>query len=326
MNSQGAMVNTNIIEAQIGKTERETIDKDLVVNYHINESCNYKCHYCYAYWEGKGKKKLHTNLIKAKKLLSSIYHEFMTISQYPEVKDDIYSKNIRLNIVGGEPTMVKNFMPILKIANRIGFKVGIVTNGSLIDEKFITNYSKYLCVIGFSIDAITKDLMLKIGRATCSGQVLNIDNLYRKIELLRSCNPNIKIKINTVVNQYNFDHDIRPFLYRVNPDKWKVFRVLPNIRPETIISDDQFSTFLENHRELSQIMYPEDNDVMVGSYIMVDPLGRFIDNSCIKKNRYFYSAPILEVGALRAFKMINVDMNKFWNRYDRVNLKLSKVI
>ncbi len=69
-------------------------------------------------------------------------------------------------------------------------------------------------------------------------------------------------------------------------------------------------------------MFPEDNNDMVGSYVMVDPLGRFFDNTCFdsRKEGYIYSTPITEVGAQEAFKVVNFDQNKFWMRYDNENL------
>ena len=286
--------------------------KEFVVNYHMNEFCNYSCEYCYAKWGiGDLKKEIHNDLDKVEILLNSLYGFFSK-----------NHKSVRLNLVGGEPSLTKNFKPIIKIAHRIGFKIGLVTNGSVIDEDFIVNYSKYLSVIGFSIDAVSKEVMKKIGRATSSGRTLNIDLLAKKITQLRLHSPGIKIKINTVVNKNNFSHNLRSLLYKASPDKWKVFRVLPNVNPDSKITDDQYSTFLENHREFSHIMFPEDNNVMVGSYVMVDPLGRFFDNTCFDSQDagYIYSSQITEVGAEEAFKVINFDQEKFWMRYDNENL------
>jgi wyosine [tRNA(Phe)-imidazoG37] synthetase (radical SAM superfamily) len=122
--------------------------------------------------------------------LINIYRYFSTTIPNSQDSEGIYQNNIRLNLVGGEPATVKNFKAIIEIAHRIGFTVGLVINGSLIDEDFIIQYSKYLCVIGFSIDTTEKELMLKIGRTIPSGKILDINQLYRKINLLRSCKLN----------------------------------------------------------------------------------------------------------------------------------------
>jgi radical S-adenosyl methionine domain-containing protein 2 len=53
---------------------------------------------------------------------------------------------------------------------------------------------------------------------------------------------------------------------------------------------------------------------MEGSYIMVDPLGRFFQNRPGAFG-YDYSPPILEVGADRAFAQIGWSVLKFARRY-----------
>ncbi|GAB6120576.1 hypothetical protein [Dysgonomonas termitidis] len=52
----------------------------------------------------------------------------------------------------------------------------------------------------------------------------------------------------------------------------------------------------------------ENNELIKGSYIMVDCLGRFFDNS---KNCHSYSDKILETGVENALNQINVDSQKF---------------
>lgn len=60
----------------------------------------------------------------------------------------------------------------------------------------------------------------------------------------------------------------------------------------------------------------EDTEHMTGSYIMVDPSGRFFQN---RKGAagYDYSPPILEVGAKAAFETIGWSAVKFQARYAR---------
>lgn len=50
------------------------------------------------------------------------------------------------------------------------------------------------------------------------------------------------------------------------------------------------------------------------SYIMVDPQGRFFQNSPCSAG-YEYSQPILGVGAEKAFSQVNFDVDKFSSRY-----------
>ncbi len=50
---------------------------------------------------------------------------------------------------------------------------------------------------------------------------------------------------------------------------------------------------------------------MTSTYVMIDPAGRFFDNS---KGRLTYSPPILEVGIKSALENVNTDYDKFVNR------------
>jgi radical S-adenosyl methionine domain-containing protein 2 len=50
---------------------------------------------------------------------------------------------------------------------------------------------------------------------------------------------------------------------------------------------------------------------MTGSYLMVDPAGRFFDNV---NGRHTYSRPIIEVGVTEALKDIRFDLGKFYER------------
>ena len=53
---------------------------------------------------------------------------------------------------------------------------------------------------------------------------------------------------------------------------------------------------------------PESNDLMTGSYVMVDPAGRFFDNVA---GTHVYSRPIDQVGVEAALSEISIDPDKF---------------
>ena len=58
-------------------------------------------------------------------------------------------------------------------------------------------------------------------------------------------------------------------------------------------------------------MVPETNDLMTGSYVMVDPAGRFFDNVA---GHHTYSRPILEVGVEEALRDVSIAPEKFLSR------------
>lgn len=59
---------------------------------------------------------------------------------------------------------------------------------------------------------------------------------------------------------------------------------------------------------------PESNELMRGSYVMIDPLGRFYDNVT---GRHRYSRRILEVGIEAALGDVVVDTGRFVERGGR---------
>ena len=61
-------------------------------------------------------------------------------------------------------------------------------------------------------------------------------------------------------------------------------------------------------RLLGVVLVPESNDLMTGSYVMIDPAGRFFDNV---SGTHAYSRPINQVGVDAALSEVSVDPNKF---------------
>jgi radical S-adenosyl methionine domain-containing protein 2 len=113
------------------------------------------------------------------------------------------------------------------------------------------------------------------------------------------------------------------FVRRFAPERWKAFQVLAiegqndGQVDDLLITDDQFRAWVGRHRHLGlEGLAPivEDNDAMRGSYVMVDPLGRFIGNST---GRYVYSAPIAEVGVDAALRQVGWSPEKFEERGGR---------
>lgn len=59
---------------------------------------------------------------------------------------------------------------------------------------------------------------------------------------------------------------------------------------------------------MERIMVAEDNDAMCESYLMIDPAGRFFDNST---GAYKYSESICDAGIPVALAGINFDYEKY---------------
>lgn len=283
---------------------------EIVINYHANSACNYGCHYCYSEWEHENNmRELWQDNTKLTAMLYDVYHFFRCQG----------FESIRLNLAGGEPLLIPQLGRIIEVANLLGYKVSIITNGSRTTNEFIQRYGMRLSTYGVSIDTINPDTSLKIQRCSKNGSVLDFEKLADQIRMLRTINPDCKIKINTVVNQYNYREDFSQALLSIQPDKWKIFQVLPSLRKTPVISKQQFHTYINRHSKFSDIWTVEDNELMTGSYIMIDPFGRFFDNSQTEFG-YVFSDPILRTGAEQAFSQVQFDFNKFQSRYNPTSI------
>lgn len=281
----------------------------IVINWHVTEACNYQCSYCYAEWDRTAQRDVIRDPAQTQTLLQSLYSRFG--STHAGAKP-------RLNIAGGEPLLHADRVVLaMKLARSIGFDVSLISNGSRLNARLVADLAPELTLLGLSIDATHPDVMAAIGRQDRHARRLDLEFLAQLVNQARHINPALALKINTVVCSANWEQDLSPVIEKLAPQRWKVLRVLPAINRNLEVTDWQFRAFVERHSALADVMCVEDNDDMVGSYIMVDPSGRFFQNRCGEPG-YDYSPPILEVGAADAFDRIGWNALKFYARYTRV--------
>jgi len=155
-----------------------------------------------------------------------------------------------------------------------------------------------------------------IGRIDRRGQLLDLEALSTEIDAARQLHPQLRLKLNTVVNQINHGEDLSSMIDRFAPSKWKILRMLPVVNQHLKVSDDQFLSFVARHANFAKIICPEDNQDMHDSYLMIDPHGRFFQNSLQSPGQgYEYSQPILRAGAEAAFAEMVFDPERFRSRY-----------
>lgn len=287
--------------------------KELVVNWHVTEACNFKCRYCFAHWDRDCKKDLFQNTELVSQLLTELAHLLSIFNGE--------FKHLRLNLVGGETFLYKKQIRyVIREAQIKGMKLSAVTNGSQLDDEFIQIISECFDTIGLSVDFMNDKTNLLIGREE-KNRAMDIEKLIQQVKLLKRLKPDLKVKINTVVNKLNYQEFLGDFIDRINPDKWKVFQMLPMTKQSRLLEIDkfEFKLFIENHKKYKEILYEESNTKMRESYLMIDPLGRFFQNNKIEQG-YTYSKPIHEVGIEQAFSEISFDKNKFLSRYKRVEV------
>ncbi len=215
----------------------------------------------------------------------------------------------KLTFAGGEPTLCPYLGDLLKEAKDEGLTTTMVTNGSLLDRAFLDRWHSYIDWIALSIDSASEETETRLGR----GRGRHVARVVGAAELIKSYG--IRLKVNTVITSLNWNEDMTGIIGLLQPKRWKVFQVLgisgenDEHFPDLSISKDQFQSFIERHMHLNPVA--EDNDAMEGSYIMLDPAGRFFQNF---GNQYRYSGSIIEVGVERALVEVGWDRDKFLER------------
>ncbi|XP_036398484.1 radical S-adenosyl methionine domain-containing protein 2 [Megalops cyprinoides] len=272
------------------------------VNYHFTRQCNYKCGFCFH----TAKTSFVLPIEEAKRGLRLLKEAGME----------------KINFSGGEPFLhekgefLGKLVQFCKEDLRLP-SVTIVSNGSMIREKWFQKYGEYLDILAISCDSFEEDTNKLIGRT--QGRKSHLDNLYK----VRNWCTEYKVafKINSVINTFNVDEDMREHISELCPVRWKVFQCLviegenagENALREAerfVISDQQFRDFLDRHSDIGCLV-PESNQKMRDSYLILDEYMRFLDCTEGRKDP---SKSILDVGVENAIQFSGFDEKMFLKR------------
>ena len=272
------------------------------VSFHLVKPCNMKCKFCYATFDD----------FKVSQQLS--------LDECKLIIDKLAAAGVqKITFAGGEPMLFKKLNELIRYTYLKKITTSIITNGSLLTEKWLDQVFPMLDWIGISIDSIDRTTNKKIGRTS-----RNKVNYFQLMELIKRYN--FKIKINTVVNSYNWKEDMSDFISWVSPDRWKIFQALrvkgqnDDNWNEIKITSEQFTQFVDTHTVANRHnnMVVENNEMMTGSYLLIDPLGRLFENS---KGEHTYSESILNIPVKEALKQIVLNRNTFLERGGIYNWK-----
>ena len=293
--------------------------EQLVINWHLTEACNYRCHYCYATWHKPNGHELIRNSAMTFGLLSQIAAFFQPDNVANPLTQHMTWRSVRLNLAGGEPLLYARCLPdLIASARRLGLDISLISNASLLNDEMLASLAPGLSWLGISIDSTRPEANREIGRIDRHGRLLDLDALGDGVQHIRRQFPSLGIKLNTVVNALNHEEDFTTCLQRFSPEKWKVLRMLPMVNQRLAVSNQQYEAFITRHAHLSSILTAEDTRDMCESYLMIDPAGRFFQNGVQRIGQgYLYSRPIIEVGAAAAFTDISFIPERFASRYGR---------
>jgi len=223
----------------------------------------------------------------------------------------------RINFVGGEPTVNPLLGELVAEAIKCGLRASIVTNGyKLVRSTALPDYVRHLDIVGVSIDSLNSETNRSTGR-TVNGQTLSAEEWLRLFDKLAALG--VKIKINTVVGDFNCRVNLLAFILKVKPNllRWKVLQAMP-VEGQNCdsldmwnqgVTAERFNEFVKRHRLADPVV--EGESLMRGSYVMISPDGRFFDSTT---GQHCYSSPILTVGLDAALSEISFDEDKFQAR------------
>lgn len=258
-------------------------------SYFLLRECNLRCKFCFATFRDVA------GSLKLKDML--------------RIVDALTEGGVRkLTLVGGEPTLHPHVGAVLRHARQVGLTTSLVTNGARLDALLDTQ-PETLDWVGLSADSASEDIQRALGRG-------NGGHVAQTIRLAQRCHAlGVKVKLNTVVTSLGAEEDMTSFVQAVAPRRWKVFQVLP-IRGQNdgkveplLLSDDIFARWVERHAHLNPVAEP--NRLMKGTYVLVDPLGRFFSDAT---GTHVYSQPILDVGIATAWREMDFNESDFVER------------
>ncbi|MBA45845.1 MAG: radical SAM domain protein [Euryarchaeota archaeon] len=269
------------------------------LNWHCEAVCNYDCTFCYAPFEDQRKRSR------------------LTSEEGCNVIENLGRAGIeKINFVGGEPMLHPHIQDWIRHSKKVGMTTSIVSNGTRMNGQFLSDMVGHLDWLGLSIDASSDELHAMMGRGL-KGEIRQgySDHLNRTKSIVQKARQlGFGIKLNTVVTSVNVDDDMSDLVRWINPNRWKIFQVLPiegendHMPREFLIDSSQFSEYVERHKmALSDVpeveVVGENNDQMLGTYAMMDAQTLVYTNM---NGHYEYSTqPVLDIGFSKAWEQVN---------------------
>lgn len=223
----------------------------------------------------------------------------------------------KITFAGGEPTLCPWLPELIRTAKEAGMTTMVVTNGSRLTDEHLSNLHSHLDWVALSIDSLDEQTNRAIGRAITGRTPFTANGYFALVDRVKA--HGFRLKLNTVVNRLNCGQDLSAFITYARPARWKLLQALPiqgqndSYIDSLTVTEAEFEAFVQRHAQLADItrIVPETNAHIRGSYVMVDPAGRFFANA---EGAHRYSPPILEVGVPMAIQQMRYDEVKFEER------------
>lgn len=288
------------------------------VNLHILEPCNYRCKHCFAHFDSTA---------------------ITPVEHWIKIVDNCMStgKVYEFNIAGGEPLLYKDLDKLISHIKAAGARCSIITNGSLMTSDWIQRNAANLDTIGFSVDSFVPETMIAMGRCDNKGRFLSAERFISICNEIREENPDICLKVNTVVTAINKLEIPAEIIKSISPciNKWKLLRMsvfktdcFDNSAYQ--ISAEEYYRFVSVNLEClgntlndiyidtGKVTTKSGIDVvientMTNTYVMIDSSGYLVDNSSHGKYKQVIDCRRENFG--KGLEMLNLNRDLYFARY-----------
>jgi AdoMet-dependent heme synthase len=181
----------------------------IVMSWNVTRECNLKCSHCYINAAGK---KLENEL---------------TTQEGKRLIDQICQVSSPLLILsGGEPLLRKDIYELIRYGSNKGLKMGLGSNGSLIDDKV----ARKLKEAGIATVSISLDSHIPEQHDDFRGVTGSWDKAIQAIKALRQ--NNILVQVNTTLTQQNYNQidDIMSLAESLGVENYHLFFLVPTGR------------------------------------------------------------------------------------------------
>ncbi len=260
---------------------REHLREKHELNYLFWEAtlnCNFTCKHC----GSNAGEKFFDDVIDTEEIKKA----FLDISK------NFNTKKITIAVTGGEPLLRKDLFEVMKYANYLGFRWGMVSNGSLINQDVVEKSKEAgMATIDISIDGLEEihdDFRNTKGSYK---KAINAVKLYKKAEFLKS------LRITTTIHKKNINSLDKMYesFASLGISDWRLLSAEPIGRAlaggDILLNKDQFTHLLQFIKD-KRVKKVKPNVAYTCSHFLGD------DYEDEVRNNFFYCPAGINIGSI----------------------------
>lgn len=220
--------------------------KRFVFQWHITHCCNLRCRHCY-----QEEYQSHTETARLYDILDQITRHIETLGCVGQI-----------NLTGGEPLLHPQFLPLAREIRRRGFRLGILTNGTLIDEAWARELKKLKPVfVQISLDGTKKTHDAIRGKG-------NFRRALQAIRLLKRQGIRVLVSFTAQKSNYRQLPALARICHRHKVDKLWWDRVVTDSPEDTAalaLTTEQFRALVRTSGHLQRLYRRKDGSSLVNN-------------------------------------------------------------